>query len=180
MNFFLSVIAVVVLSPFVYSQSGRRTRESGVQAPPPDPRANVSHPGPQQEASSITLEKNQDYRCLDDGGLARIFETDAAEQAVKNVDAEAMLTSRPAPSYTKEARRNSIQGFVILKLLLAPDSKISRVKVLKGLPAGLTEKAIRAACKIKFKPAIKDGQPVARWLTAEYVFRLAESSIFAP
>jgi TonB family protein len=181
MNFFLSVIAVVVLSPFVYSQSGRRARETGVQAPPPDPRANVSQPGPQQdEVSPITLEKNQDYRCLDDGGLARILETDAAEQAVKNVDAEAMLTSRPAPSYTKEARRNSIQGFVILKLLLAPDSKISRVKVLKGLPAGLTEKAIRAACKMKFKPAIKDGQPVARWLTAEYVFRLAESSIFTP
>jgi hypothetical protein len=33
---------------------------------------------------------------------------------------------------------------------------------------------------MEFKPAIKDGQPVAQWLIAEYVFRLADSSIFSP
>jgi TonB family protein len=181
MKFILSVIAILVLSPFVYSQSGRRAKETRIPGPPPDQQANVSQPKPQQdEVPPVTAEKNQDYRCMDDGSLARILETAAAEQPIKKVDAPAMITSRPAPSYTKEARRKSIQGFVILKLLLEADSKISRVKVLKGLPAGLTENAIRAACKIKFKPAIKDGQPVARWITAEYLFRLAESSIFAP
>ena len=181
MKIILSVIAILVLSPFVYSQSGRRAKETRVPGPPPDQQANVSQSKPQQdEVPPVTAEKNQDYRCMDDGSLARILETDAAEQTVKKVDAQAMITSRPAPSYTKEARRNSIQGFVILKLLLTANSKMSRVKVLKGLPAGLTENAIRAACKIKFKPAIKDGQPVARWVTAEYLFRLAESSIFTP
>jgi TonB family protein len=96
------------------------------------------------------------------------------------VDEQAIIISKPPPSYTKEARRNSVQGFVRLKVLLAADAKISRVRVLKGLPAGLTESAIKAACKIKFKPAIKDGQPVARWVTAEYVFRVSDSSIFFP
>jgi TonB family protein len=181
MKFILSVIAIIVLSPLAYSQSGRRAKETRVSVPPPDQQANVYQSRPQQdEVPSVTAEKNQDYRCMNDGSLARILETDAAEQTTKKVDAQATISSRPAPSYTKEARRNSIQGFVILKLLLAADSKISRVKVVKGLPAGLTENAIRAACRIKFTPAIKDGQPVARWVTAEYIFRLAESSIFTP
>jgi len=92
----------------------------------------------------------------------------------------ASITAKPKPSYTKEARRNGIQGFVVLKVLLAARGKISRVRVVKGLPAGLTENAIRAACKMQFKPAMKNGQTVSQWLTAEYVFRLADSSIFTP
>jgi hypothetical protein len=51
---------------------------------------------------------------------------------------------------------------------------------LRGLPFGLTESAIRAACKLEFKPAIKDGQSVSQWVTAEYVFRLPDSRLFRP
>ena len=95
-------------------------------------------------------------------------------------DTRAVITAKPKPAYTREARRNGIQGFVTLKVLLSARSKITRVRVVKGLPFGLTENAIRAACKMEFKPARKDGQPVAQWLTADYVFRLADSSIFGP
>jgi hypothetical protein len=52
--------------------------------------------------------------------------------------------------------------------------------VVRRLPYGLTENAIRAACEIKFKPAMKGGQPVAQWVSLQYAFRLAESSIFGP
>ena len=90
------------------------------------------------------------------------------------------MTAKPKPSYTKEARRIGVQGFVTLRVLLSASGKISRVRVVKGLRAGLTENAIRAACKMEFKPAIKDGQRVSQWITAEYIFRLADSSIFAP
>jgi len=55
-----------------------------------------------------------------------------------------------------------------------------RVRVVRGLPGGLTENGIKAACKIEFKPALKAGQPVSQWLNVEYVFRLADSSIFKP
>ncbi len=119
---------------------------------------------------------------MSDGSLARILDPDAAERILtaKEVDTRVLMTAKPKPSYTKEARRNGIQGFVILKVLLSGDGKISRVRVVKRLPAGLTENAIRAACKIEFKSALKDGKPVSQWVTAEYVFRLADSSIFTP
>lgn len=131
----------------------------------------------------MSAEKNQEYRCTDDGSLARILEPDDNTELVvsaKEVDVRATIKAKPKPAYTKEARRNGIQGFVILKVLLSARAKIARVRVVKGLPAGLTENAIRAACKMEFKPAMKNGQPVSQWVTAEYVFRLADSSIFTP
>ncbi len=115
--------------------------------------------------------------------MDRILETDDIGELVipaKDADERATLTGKPKPSYTKEARRNGIQGFVTLKVLLSARGKVSRIRIVKGLPAGLTENAIRAACKIEFKPAMKSGAPVAVWVTAEYVFRLADSSIFTP
>ena len=49
-----------------------------------------------------------------------------------------------------------------------------------SLTGTLTENAIRAACGIKFKPAMKAGKEVSQWVTLQYAFRLANSSIFGP
>ena len=136
-----------------------------------------------EEPPPVTAEKNQDYRCSEDGSLARILDADDIGELVlpaKETDARATITAKPKPGYTKEARRNGVQGFVVLKVLLSARGKVGRIRVVKALPAGLTENGIRTACKIEFKPAMKGGQPVAQWVTVEYVFRLADSSIFAP
>ncbi|HYJ86942.1 MAG TPA: energy transducer TonB [Pyrinomonadaceae bacterium] len=184
MKILFSVITVLALSILVHAQSGRRAREIAVPVPPPAPEVTESKPQTQpEELPPVTAERNQDYRCTDDGSLARILETEEPEPEVlssKKVDTRFVIVSKPSPSYTKEARRMGVQGFVVLKTLLSSDGKVSRVRVVRGLPAGLTANAIRAACKIKFKPAIKDGQAVAQWVTTEYVFRLSDSSIFSP
>ncbi len=178
-------LTILILSSSAYSQSGRRVRET--KMPPPVPEQEVKEPTPKpastDEPPPVTAEKNQDYRCTEDGSLARIIEPDDRAELVvsaKEADVRATITAKPKPSYTKEARRNGVQGFVTLKVLLSARGKIARVQVVKGLPAGLTENAIRAACRIEFKPAMKNGQAVSQWLTAEYVFRLADSSIFTP
>lgn len=181
----LALLVIFTLSSGVYSQSGRRAREIKAPAPPPvqEPNEAERKPATQDEPPAVTAEKNQDYRCSEDGTLARILEPDDIGEVVvpaKEVDVRATITAKPKPSYTKEARRNGVQGFVVLKVLLSGRGKIARIRIVKGLPAGLTENAIRAACKIEFKPAMKNGQTVAQWLTAEYVFRLADSSIFSP
>jgi len=175
--------AILVFSSLAYSQSGRRAKPVTAPVPAPVEEATPSPKTEQREPPPVTAEKNQDYRCTDDNGLARILDAaDATEKVVssKEADVRAQITKKPQPDYTREARRNGIQGFVTLKVLLAADSKVSRIRVVKGLPGGLTENAIRAACKIQFKPAMKDGQPASMWLVAEYAFRLADSSIFRP
>lgn len=179
----VALVAILALSSFAYSQSGRRAKTRTPASPPEIVDETKSKPAPKDEPPPVTAEKNQEYRCTEDGSLARILDTDTIDERVlspKEVDKRAVIIAKPRPAYTKEARRNGVQGFVTLKVLLSARGKIARVKVVKGLPAGLTENAIRAACKMQFKPAMKDGQPVAVWLTADYAFRLADSSIFGP
>jgi TonB family protein len=131
--------------------------------------------------SQVTAEKDRDYRCTSDGTLAHLLEeSDVVTFSPKEVDTKAEITARPDPGYTREARRAGVQGIVTLKLLLLADGKLDRIKVVRRLPYGLTENAIRAACEVKFKPAMKAGQPVAQWVTVQYAFLLANSSIFGP
>jgi len=179
----LAFILILLFTSPSLPQSGRRAKEIKVPVPPPDVEITEPKAKPIEDPPPVTAEKNEEYRCTDDGTLARILDPDDIGELVvsgKEVDTRAVITSRPKPSYTKEARRIGIQGFVVLRLLLSSRAKVGRVRVVKGLPAGLTENAIRAACKMEFKPAIKGGQPVAQWVIAEYVFRLADSSIFSP
>jgi TonB family protein len=88
----------------------------------------------------------------------------------KEVDRKAEATDRPQPYYTEEAQKNHVSGTVKLKLVLCPDGRVQIAEVVKGLPDGLTEKAIEAAHKIKFKPAEKDGVKVAQLAVITYNF----------
>jgi TonB family protein len=172
---------ILLLTSLDYSQSGRRPAEIKVPTSTSEQQVKQAKPVT-AEPVPRDAERNQDYRCTEDGSLARIDSEDAAETVVSTKDADllASITAKPRPSYTKEARRKGVQGFVVLRVLLSARNKISRVRVVKGLPSGLTENAIRAACKMEFKPAMKNGEAVSVWLVAEYVFRLADSSIFTP
>jgi protein TonB len=174
-------ILILIFGTSAFAQSGRRTVPAPAPTPTPTPDAKPSPTPSLPPRSQVTAERDQDYRCTDDGTLAHLLEqNDVSGFTAKEVDTKAEVMERPNPGYTREARRVGVQGIVILKVLLGPDEKIERVRVVRRLPYGLTENAIQAACEIKFKPAIKAGQPVAQWMAVEYSFRLANSSIFGP
>jgi TonB family protein len=78
---------------------------------------------------------------------------------------------KPEPAYTEVARENQVTGTVILKCVFASNGSITN-RVVSGLPYGLTERAIDAARKIKFIPAMKDGKYVSMWMQLEYNFNL--------
>jgi len=80
------------------------------------------------------------------------------------------ILSRPRAEYTEKARRNQVNGVVVLRALFTADGKVTEIEVIRGLPDGLTEKAIEAARKIRFNPAIKDGVAVSVRLSVEYSF----------
>ena len=84
----------------------------------------------------------------------------------------ARVTDRPEPSYTKEARKHQVTGTVILRCVFRSSGKVTDIKVIQGLPDGLTERAVKAAKKIRFVPAMKDGHPVSMWMQLEYNFNL--------
>jgi protein TonB len=67
----------------------------------------------------------------------------------------------PDPHYPEEARHARVQGVVILQTIIDKLGNVTDVKVLKGLPSGLTEAAVEAVSSWRFKPATLEGEPVA-------------------
>lgn len=77
-----------------------------------------------------------------------------------------------SPDYTEEARRRSIQGDVVLELIVEDDGSVGRVRLLKGLGFGLDERAMQAVRQWRFVPAHRLGTPVAVVVEVAVAFRL--------
>jgi TonB family protein len=84
----------------------------------------------------------------------------------------ALITFKPEPGFTTEARNANIRGLVRLRVVLGSDGRVRHIFVLRRLTHGLTEKAIAAARQIKFKPATLGGQPVSQFVVLEYNFNI--------
>ena len=88
------------------------------------------------------------------------------------VTRKAVITSKPEPGFTEEARKNNVTGVVRLRAILSASGSVQGISVIKGLPDGLTERAISAAKSIRFTPAEKDGRAVSQYVTLEYNFNI--------
>jgi TonB family protein len=71
-----------------------------------------------------------------------------------------IVVSRVEPAYSEEARKARVSGIVIVEAMIDKEGNVTDVNVLKPLPFGLDQAAIDAVKQWKFKPAMKDGQPV--------------------
>ena len=85
----------------------------------------------------------------------------------------AEILSKPTPDYTDEARDAKDQGEVVLRVMFTATGDVRVLEIVKGLPHGLNESALRAADKIRFKPATKDGKPVDSTAVVRITFQLA-------
>jgi len=89
-----------------------------------------------------------------------------------SVDQRPALLNNPSPRYTEEARKNKIQGTVVARVLIGTDGSVKQVRITRGLPDGLDEMAIQAAYQMRFRPAMKSGQPVSFWQSVQIEFNL--------
>ena len=78
----------------------------------------------------------------------------------------------PQPLYTEEARQARIQGVVILEAIIDERGLVQNVKVLKGLPEGLSDSAVETASKWEFEPATLNGEPVPVYFNLTIRFSL--------
>jgi TonB family protein len=84
----------------------------------------------------------------------------------------AVITSKPEPGFTEEARKNIVTGVVRLRAIFSATGEVTNITVIKELPDGLTYKAVAAAKQIRFTPADKDGHAVSQYVTLEYNFNI--------
>jgi TonB family protein len=85
----------------------------------------------------------------------------------------AEILYKPKPVYTDEARRQRIEGEVLLQVAFLATGRLEVLRVIKGLGYGLDEAAVAAAAQIRFRPARQDGQPVDSLATVHILFELA-------
>lgn len=79
----------------------------------------------------------------------------------------------PGPEYPKKARKEHIEGTVVLKVIVQPDGRATDIQILKTPRQDFAEKAIEAVQKWRFTPAIgPQGDPVAATVPIEVTFHL--------
>ena len=75
--------------------------------------------------------------------------------------------------YPAVAKRDGIEGEVLVRLLVGPDGRVAETKLARGLGGGLSEKALEVGRRIRFRPALdENGAPVATWITWKVTFRI--------
>ncbi len=83
------------------------------------------------------------------------------------------VTYKPNPVYTDEARRLRLEGEVLLEVMFSVSGQLHVNRVVRGMGHGLDEAAIAAASRMRFKPAMRNGQPVDSTAIVHVVFQLA-------
>jgi periplasmic protein TonB len=78
------------------------------------------------------------------------------------------------PAYTADAMRAKVQGSVWLECIVMPDGTVGEVKVTRSLDPifGLDQEAIKAAKMWRFRPGMRQGEPVPVIITIELTFTL--------
>jgi len=57
-------------------------------------------------------------------------------------------------------------------MILRASGEVTDIVIIKGLPHGLNDSAVRAAQAIEFEPALKDDQKVSQYIRMEYGFNI--------
>jgi TonB family protein len=83
------------------------------------------------------------------------------------------ITYKPNPAYTDEARNLKLEGEVLLEVEFLANGQLHVNRVVRGLGHGLDETAVAAANKMRFKPAMRNGQAMDSTAIVHVVFQMA-------
>jgi len=89
-------------------------------------------------------------------------EIEVIETVIVGVDiAPPRVLAKIEPRYTQPAIRARIQGAVVLDLIIDTEGRVESVTVLRGLPLGLTKRAVEAVEQWRFEPSVYNHHPVS-------------------
>ena len=106
--------------------------------------------------------------------LALLVGVGAAQERPRNGVTLPRVVKSVNPEYTQEAKDQRIQGIVRLDVDVKDDGSVGDVAVAQSLDDmyGLDNEAIKAAKQWRFRPAEKDGKPIAMRIQLEMTFAL--------
>jgi TonB family protein len=127
---------------------------------------------PEQELA--TLSNPPDEAILTSGAISWDKATDLLsppEQIRRTIKAPVPILQSEA-MYTDAARKAKINGSCRISLIVDPQGMPQNLHVLRGLDPGLDQNALYAVGRYRFKPAMRDGEPIPVRLEIELNFRL--------
>jgi TonB family protein len=125
-------------------------------------------------AKSTELNENQlpANKKVPQVGNDQLLNGQAIERVGSNGVRAPQVIYNPDPDYSDEARAARFQGTVVLTAVVGPKGNVDKLWVLRPLGLGLDEQAAAKIATWKFKPASKDGNPVAVEVQVEVSFNL--------
>lgn len=92
----------------------------------------------------------------------------------KEVDTPAKITKNRPPDYphTGASGPPTFKGRLRLRAVLRADGRVTDIEMLDPVPDEIRLASVKAAAKIKFKPAIKDGRAVSQYVMIEHSYNV--------
>jgi TonB family protein len=153
---FRILAALILLSSFACAQT---------------PAASGALPDPQPKSLAPLRQVTGELNDSEPGTASNLGDTAPLEKIGHGVSAPVPL-STPQAKYSREARKKKIQGPCLVKIIVDAQGLPQNPKVVRSIGYGLDEAALDAIKKYRFKPAMKDGHPVAVEMAIEVNFRL--------
>lgn len=155
----------LLCSSLTLGQSGRVKSKPDENPPPANSKQNETKEAGPKEDSELAAWLTCKEPCIVSGPNG-----DEIVYNSRSVDKHAIILKKPEPGYTEAARVQKLEGTVIVSAVLSATGAVTHVLLVQGGSVELGELAVAAARQIKFKPAIKDGKPVAVRVRLEYTF----------
>jgi protein TonB len=81
-------------------------------------------------------------------------------------------TKPTKPKYPRAAFDKKVQGTVLVEIVIGTDGRVVKPRILESVP-GLDEAALDCVRSWRFKPALKDGKPVATVARVPIAFKIS-------
>jgi protein TonB len=84
----------------------------------------------------------------------------------------AVVVAPATPNYPIQAARNQTSGYAVVEFTVSPDGSVENPHVIESAPRRVFDTAaMQAVRQSKFKPALKNGEPVASTLRRRIDFK---------
>jgi TonB family protein len=87
---------------------------------------------------------------------------------------KAKITFKPDVVFTEEARAHDVHGRVVVEAVLCRTGRVTDIKVVEGLPYGMSEAVVNAVKQYQFTPAEMGWHTVSQFIRMEFGFNVAD------
>lgn len=150
------------------------------EKPAPSTASEISLPSDQANPSGVRTEVSEFWRALNSAPVTP--PANVPVRAVQEGDLVALgpgvtppqLVSVDRPEYPLAARRQRVEGTVVVSVLVDEIGRVTDVRLEHGVRqnVGINDAAVVAAWSARFRPAMKDGVRVKTWYRLNIPFKL--------